>query len=173
MSEAASTRPPRTISGKLFAVPFAMVVLFLLWLVFSMAVRFQTIMKQLERTRGAWPAASVALFERYESFLDSNPQWNESQRSSLRKSLEEAKKVTQFDQQSPKFAQMEQSVRNSNLPQDFLQNHDMADTVLEVMRLDREREQLQSDFVGRATVYGLRLNLPPIFVLQTENRPKQ
>lgn len=172
MSEAATTRPPRTIPGKLFAVPFAVVVLFLLWLVFSMAVRFQTIMKQLERTRGAWPAASVSLFDRYESFLESSSDWSEPQREALRRGIEDAKKVTQFDQQSPKFRLLEQLVRESNLPKDIVASRDFTDSVLDVMQLDRERELLQSDFVGRATVYGLRLKLPPIFDLQTPTRPK-
>lgn len=173
MSEVATTRPPRTIPGKLFAIPFAVVVLFLLWLVFSMAVRFQTIMKQLERTRGAWPAASVSLFERYESLINTNPAWTESQRDALRREIDDAKKVTQFDQQSPKFYRLEQLVRDSGHPQDVVSSHEFPESVLDVIRLDRERELLQNDFVGRATVYGLRLKLPPIFDLQTPNRPKQ
>ncbi len=48
----------RGIPGKWFALPFGIVLLFAVWLVVSMAFRFQAIMKQLEATREVWPKAA-------------------------------------------------------------------------------------------------------------------
>lgn len=168
MSEAVSSPPPRTISGKLFAIPFAIVILFLLWLVFSMAVRFQTIMQQLERTRSAWPAASAALFERYETLLAADVRLDDSLQSQLKNDLEDAKKVTRFDQQSPLLHSIEQAVLGDQQARQVLERMGLPDPVLEVLRLDKERELLQDDFVGKATVYGLRLKLPPVFDIDSD-----
>ncbi len=169
MSEAVPGPSPRTIPGKLFAIPFAVVVLFLLWLVFSMAVRFQTIMQQLERTRSAWPAASASLFERYESLLAEDVKLDDSLRSRIRTDLQDARKVTQFDQQSPLLYSLEQSIQEDQQARELVDRIGVADSVLEVLRLDKERSSLQSDFVGQATVNGLRLKLPPVFDLHVNS----
>lgn len=169
MSEAVPGPPPRTIPGKLFAIPFAIIVLFLLWLVFSMAVRFQTIMRQLERTRSTWPAASASLLQRYESLLAVDSGVEDSLRSQIQTDLQNAKKVTQFDQQSPLLSSIERSVHNNQQARQTVDRIGIPESVLEVVRLDKERKSLQTDFVGQATVYGLRLKLPPVFDLNADS----
>lgn len=173
MSEVVPGPHPRTIPGKLFAIPFAVVVLFLLWLVFSMAVRFQTIMRQLERTRSAWPAASASLIERYESLLSAQASLDGPLRSQIEKEIQEAKKVTQFDQQSQLLHSIEQAILKDQQARGMIDQMAVTDSVLEVQRLDKQRELLQSDFVGQATVNGLRLKLPPIFEIHASNGHSQ
>ena len=157
---------PRGIPGRLFFIPFSLVLAFLLWLVFSMAVRFQTIMTQLETTRAAWPAASSLFTSRYAAIDES---WQQSEEwkqrfSELRKQFLSS---TQFDSQSLAIKRLEELLAQDRggLP-NVGKLDSLRPELAKVQKLEEQRQRLQSDFVGKCTVAGLRLKLPPVFLLQ-------
>jgi hypothetical protein len=156
----------RGIPGRLFVIPFSLVLAFLLWLVFSMAVRFQTIMTQLETTRTAWPAASNLFSARYAAIDAAGQQpdeWKE-QFLDLRKQFLAS---TQFDSQSQVIKKMEELIvqHGASLPNAVVLDPHQPE-LSKVREHETRRLSLQSDFVGKCTVAGLRLKLPPVFVLQ-------
>jgi len=153
----------RLIPGRLFAIPFVIVLVFLLWLVFSMANRFQGIMKQLDATRAAWPNASAAFLERVESMDKTvKEQLGNDLVSKLSALQAETKSSTQFDQQSRAVADMYKLVGSRAELKNSLNHPEVL--FEEVIASEKLRESLQSDFVGRCTVSGLQLKLPPVFV---------
>jgi hypothetical protein len=158
--------PPRGIPGRLFVIPFSLVLAFLLWLVFSMAVRFQTIMTQLETTRAAWPAASNLFSARYTA-IDAESQkpdeWKE-QFLDLRKQFLAS---TQFDSQSQVIHRLEELLaKHREQVPNIGELDSLQPELAKVRQLEEQRQTLQSDFVGKCTVSGLRLKLPPVFLLQ-------
>lgn len=158
--------PPRGIPGRLFVIPFGLVLAFLLWLVFSMAVRFQTIMRQLETTRAAWPAASNLFSARYaaiDAAVQQPDEW-EKQFLDLRKQFLAS---TQFDSQSQVINRLEELLaKNREQVPDIGELDSLQPELAKVRQLEEQRQTLQSDFVGKCTVSGLRLKLPPVFLLQ-------
>ena len=64
-----------TLSGRAAMVPFVIILVLGLVFVLSIAIQFQRIMTQLDRSRSVWPRAQLALADRYRNandFLDSN-----------------------------------------------------------------------------------------------------
>ncbi|MFN9642744.1 MAG: hypothetical protein ACK56W_22370 [Pirellula sp.] len=157
---------PRGIPGRLFVIPFSFVLAFLLWLVFSMAVRFQTIMTQLETTRAAWPAASNLFSARYAAIdaVGQQPEEWKEQFLDLRKQFLAS---TQFDSQSQVINRLEELIAKHREHVPNIGDLDSLQPELaKVRQLEKQRQTLQSDFVGKCTISGLRLKLPPVFLLQ-------
>lgn len=156
----------RGIPGRLFVIPFSIALVFLLWLVFSMAVRFQTIMRQLETTRAAWPAASNLFSARYAS-IDAGGQQPDEWKDQFVDLRKEFLSSTQFDSQSQVIKKMEELIvqHGASLPNAVVLDPHQPE-LSKVREHEARRLSLQSDFVGKCTVAGLRLKLPPVFVLQ-------
>lgn len=161
--------PPRGIPGKWFALPFGMVLLFAVWLVVSMAFRFQAIMKQLEATREAWPKAALVMqdyFDKVASNLQvaSEPSsvnsegWDDCRSRFSQSSI--------FDDQSLAAKEMIGLAMTVAGDKSLLEKVSTDETVKLVSESERKRSQLQSGIVGWCTVEGLRLKLPPLFVLE-------
>lgn len=161
--------PPRGIPGKWFALPFGMVLLFAVWLVVSMAFRFQAIMKQLEATREVWPKAAIAMHSHFNAVSSELQAATESSRS-LSKDLEERlsrfSQSSIFDEQSITAKEMLDLVSTSSSDKSFIEKLSTDETVKLVVKSERMRSQLQSGIVGWCTVEGLRLKLPPLFVME-------
>ena len=156
----------RGIPGRLFVIPFAILLVFLLWLVFSMAVRFQTIMSQLETTRAAWPAASNVFTARYAT-IDAAKQQPEEWKAQFEDLRKQFLSSTQFDSQSQVIKKLEAGLLKHRENVAGLVDVDPhLPELAKVRELEQKRLALQSDFVGKCTVAGLRLKLPPVFVLQ-------
>lgn len=160
------------VPGKVFVIPFAVILLFLLWLVFSMAVRFQAIMGQLEKSRAAWPAVAQQLKSRYESIekgaVELPPEiWKPFAEQKL---LFDAS--TQFDLQVGHALEMEQLLGRESVAKQLPSNLAAVDTeeVRKLVSLEEQREKLQNGFVGGCTMGGLRLKLPPFFQPVKANR---
>ncbi|XZE21332.1 hypothetical protein SH449x_001232 [Pirellulaceae bacterium SH449] len=151
--------PPRAIPGKWFALPFGMLLLFSLWLVVSMAFRFQAIMKQLEDSREVWPKAAAI----YRDVLDeisresSSDAWQDVKSAFTKSSI--------FDEQSVAVKQL--LVKLASDPSERIATEKMKEReeIIAVEQSERTRAQLQSGIVGWCTVKGLRLKLPPLFLL--------
>jgi hypothetical protein len=153
------SRPPRGIPGKWFALPFGFALLFSLWLVVSMATRFQAIMKQLESSRELWPKAAAIYREALEDISRESPSefWTELKRDFAKSSI--------FDEQSVAAKQFLESIKrdsNSSSATELIRGRK---EILAVEESERTREQLQSGIVGWCTLKGLRLKLPPLFLL--------
>ncbi len=190
MNSGTSVDPNRSVSGKVFVVPFAILILFLLWLVFSIAVRFQTIMTQMDQTRTTWPATVAKLNARYDAIEQSMKTGNvttEPTSTSItapaagepgptsallpaaswdqfKRLRTESKRFSQFEQQSVIISQIENLLdahAETKLPDELKSD----ESVRELLQSEKERDELQSGFVGRSTMFSLRLQLPPIFSL--------
>lgn len=166
MTDQQSISPPRGIPGKWFALPFGMVLLFAVWLVVSMAFRFQAIMRQLETTREVWPRAAIVIRthanELSEAVL-SSPESNSSNSKSWDDCIVSFSKSSIFDEQSisaKELIEITKAIDKSSIEKIF-----GDETFKSVSESERKRSQLQSGIVGWCTVKGLRLKLPPLFIM--------
>lgn len=161
-----------TVPGKVFVIPFAVILLFLLWLVFSMAVRFQAIMRQLEKSRAAWPAVAQQLKARYESIDKAAAELPPE----IQKPFAEQKLLfdssTQFDLQVGHVLEMEQLLGRGSVAKQLPSELSNVDTeeIRKLASLEEQRANLQNGFVGGCTMGGLRLRLPPFFRLPNASR---
>ena len=156
---------PRGLSGRLFVVPFVLVLVVLGLLMFAVAARFQTIMSLLEESRSLWPTASQELGLRYDrlnehfedvSVADAVKQdWISNQW--------EFKASSQFDRQSIASQMIENRIRQSldefhRVAADF-----EKPSILKLREVEGRRKKSQEGILGWLTVQGLRLKLPPIY----------
>jgi hypothetical protein len=74
---------------------------------------------------------------------------------------------TQFDSQSLAIKRLEELLAQDRggLP-NVGKLDSLRPELAKVQKLEEQRQRLQSDFVGKCTVAGLRLKLPPVFLLQ-------
>lgn len=161
--------PPRGIPGKWFALPFGMVLLFAVWLVVSMAFRFQAIMKQLEATREAWPKAAIAMRAHFDDVSSKLQVASEPSRLNSQdwdNCLARFAQSSIFDDQSVPAKDMISIVKTISGSDSLLEKLATDETVKLVSESERKRSQLQSGIVGWCTVEGLRLKLPPLFVME-------
>ena len=166
------SKHPGGISGRLFVLPFVGVLVFLGFLTFSMAVRFQSIMARLEEVRSVWPIASVELSQRYdrlnETFAGSNvgktiiAEWESKRR--------EFKVSSQFDRQSAASLVIEnQIVRSLEGNQRSISDFELPG-ISKLLEAENRRRTAQNGIIGWLTVQGLRLKLPPIYEPLSNNR---
>lgn len=160
-----NTNQPVGLPGRLFVVPFVVVLVLLGVVLFAVAARFQTIMAQLEEARSLWPNASAELGMRYDRLNElfevgsigdaAHEDWTINQR--------EFRASSQFDRQSSVSLLIENQIRQS------LKDFQRADSdfempgILKLREVERRRKKSQHDITGWLTVQGLRLKLPPIY----------
>lgn len=164
MADQQPLTPPRGIPGKWFALPFGIVLLFAVWLVVSMAFRFQAIMKQLEATREVWPKAANVIRDHLNDSLSSDaasgsvsPSWDDC--------LKRFSKSSIFDEQSLAAKEAIEMMNAQQQAADRLAKLRENEILKAVTDSELKRSQLQAGIVGWCTVNGLRLKLPPVFVL--------
>jgi len=166
------SKHPAGISGRLFVLPFVGVLVFLGFLTFSMAVRFQSIMAILEEVRSVWPNASSELSQRYDrlnkTFAGSNvaetikEEWESKRR--------EFKVTSQFDRQSVASLVIEnQIVRSLEGSQQISADFELPG-ISKLLEAENRRRTAQNGIIGWLTVQGLRLKLPPIYEPLSNNR---
>ena len=168
MTDQQSLSPPRGIPGKWFALPFGMVLLFAVWLVVSMAFRFQAIMRQLEATREVWPRAAVIIRTNVTNSSQtqlSSAELSNSNTNAWDDCLARFSKSSIFDEQSIAAREIIEMVKSVTSEKSALERVFADETFKSVLESERKRSQLQSGIVGWCTVKGLRLKLPPLFVL--------
>ena len=163
----------RGIPGKWFTLPFGFVLLFSVWLVISMAFRFQAIMKQLEASRDLWPRAA----EEIRSFLtetssiagsatdESTSNQASNNPSEWQQVLSKFSNSNLFDEQSIAAREFIVMARKDATSHSSIASLLAKESLRSVAVSELKRSQLQSGIVGWCTMEGLRLKLPPIFVL--------
>lgn len=170
-------KKPASISGKAFALPFVVVLIFLVYLMFAVAVRFQTIMARLEEVRSLWPNASKELVPRYERLngFVANASVSESVKKEWEADWQEFGMSSQFDRQSVASLQIESLLEMAALD---LRNDDAANSgsdfsspgISKLIEAESRRKIAQNGAIGWLTVQGLRLKLPPIYEPLAKNQ---
>ena len=170
-------KKPASISGKAFALPFVVVLIFLVYLMFAVAVRFQTIMARLEEVRSLWPNASKELVPRYERLngFVANASVSESVKKEWEADWQEFGMSSQFDRQSVASLQIESLLEMAALD---LRNDDAANSgsdfsspgISKLIEAESRRTIAQNGAIGWLTVQGLRLKLPPIYEPLAKNQ---
>jgi Na+-transporting methylmalonyl-CoA/oxaloacetate decarboxylase gamma subunit len=170
-------RQPVSISGKAFALPFIVVLVFLVYLMFAVAVRFQTIMARLEEVRSLWPNASKELVPRYErlSSIVANAPVPESIKKEWETGCKEFGVSSQFDRQSVASLQIESQWRRAAI--DSISADSVGSSsdfslpgVSKLIEAESHRKSAQNGAIGWLTIQGLRLKLPPIYEPLAKNR---
>ncbi|MCU0712350.1 MAG: hypothetical protein MUC43_09835 [Pirellula sp.] len=160
--------PPRGIPGKWFVLPFGMVLLFAVWLVVSMAFRFQAIMRQLEATREVWPKAALVIRNHLSDTTHAAQSVAEAgsfDAKAWEDCMARFAKSSMFDEQSIVAKEIFQLVQSDPSRKSSLGTLLTDETLKSVASSELKRAQLQSGIVGWCTLQGLRLKLPPLFVL--------
>lgn len=164
MADQQPSIPPRGIPGKWFALPFGIVLLFAVWLVVSMAFRFQAIMKQLETTREVWPKAANVIRDHLKDSSQSNAATGPVSQS-WDDCLKRFSKSSIFDEQSLAAKEAIKMMNANQGAANILDKLRESEILRTVTDSELKRSQLQAGIVGWCTVNGLRLKLPPVFVL--------
>ena len=163
-------KQPARISGKAFALPFIVVLIFLVYLMFAVAVRFQTIMARLEEVRSLWPNASKELVPRYERLngFVANASVSESVKKEWEADWQEFGMSSQFDRQSVASLQIESQLKMAAL--DLIKDAAASNGsdfsspgISKLIEAESRRKSAQNGAIGWLTVQGLRLKLPPIY----------
>ena len=165
-----SRKQPSSISGKAFALPFVVVLVFLCYLMFAVAVRFQTIMARLEEVRSLWPNASRELVPRYDRLNDffKHAEIPESVKKEWESNRQEFGVSSQFDRQSVASSQIENQF---GIAATGSSSDDLASTssefalpgISKLIEAESRRKVAQNGAIGWLTIQGLRLKLPPIY----------
>jgi len=156
---------PRGIPGRVFVIPFVLVTVALGILMFSVAIRFQTIMTRLEESRSLWPEASKELEPRYarinENQISSKAsqvsveEWESGRKAFLVSSL--------FDRQSNASIALEHQIAKSLSASDRNLSDFESPNISKLIEAERRRRVSQDDMIGWLTVQSLRLKLPLIY----------
>ena len=156
---------PLGIPGRLFVGPFVLVTVVLGVLMFSIAMRFQTIMARLEEVRSLWPNASQELAPRYdrinENLIKSNVALAVKEEWELGRQAFQASGL--FDRQSTVSVALERQIA-STLPalERNLSDFD-SPGIAKLLEAEQRRKVSQDDMIGWLTVQSLRLKLPSIY----------
>jgi len=132
---------------------------------FSVAMRFQTIMTRLEESRSLWPNATQELESRYErinvSLIKANvglavkEEWESGRKAFLVSGL--------FDRQSTASISLERQIAKSlSGPEQNLSDFELPG-ISKLIEAEQRRRVSQDDMIGRLTVQSLRLKLPSIY----------
>lgn len=163
-------KQPGSISGKAFALAFVVLLVFLCYLMFAVAVRFQTIMARLEEVRSLWPNASRELVPRYDRLNDfvANAEIPESIKKEWEANRQDFGVSSQFDRQSVASARIEDQLRTTAIvtkSSDPISSDPEFESpgISKLMEAESRRKTAQSGPIGWLTVQGLRLRLPPIY----------
>ena len=170
-SPVSSGKRPLGISGRLFVVPFVLVTAVLGVLMFSVAMRFQTIMARLEEVRSLWPNASQELEPRYERISDNlmksnvapavKEEWESGRQAFLVSGL--------FDRQSTASIALERQIEKAlSASERDLSDFD-SPGISKLLEAEQRRRVSQDDMIGWLTVQSLRLKLPLIYDPRASN----
>ncbi len=155
-----------TIPGKAFVGPFLVLLVVTLAVTLSISLQFQAIMQRLDLARSVWPAASTELSRRYADIdsvmgRDGNG-WSEESTQQWRQAYAAFRETSQYDRQLPHAAQLEDLIAaQSSATATPLPDAPAIDALraAEVRRLDA-----QTSWIGRCTIFALRLKLPNTFI---------
>lgn len=156
---------PLGIPGRLFVGPFVLVTVVLGVLMFSVAMRFQTIMTRLEEVRSLWPKASQELAPRYDRINENLTKANVP--PAVKEEWESGRQAFQasglFDRQSTVSVALERQIASS-LPaaERNLSDFD-SPGIAKLIEAEQRRKVSQGDMIGWLTVQSLRLKLPSIY----------
>ena len=164
-------RIPGAISGRWFAVGFAIVLVLGVVIGFSVVVRFQKIMTTLDEVRRLWPHASAMLEDRYQQVdlvlenlenleADSKEErtFNPNEWQRIRN---EFKASTLYDVQVRLIPELETMAANHLKTIGNSKAFDpMRKSIVDFVQADRHLEGLQSDFIGWLCMRLLALNIP-------------
>jgi hypothetical protein len=160
-----SRERPRGIPGRLFVFPFVLVTVVLGILMFSVAMRFQTIMARLEEVRSLWPNASQELEPRYKRISDNLMSSNVTPavKEEWESGLQAFHLSGLFDRQSAASIALERQIEkaqsvSARSPSDF----DLPG-ISKLLQAEQRRRESQDDMIGWLTVQSLRLKLPLIY----------
>ena len=145
-------------------VPFVLVTVVLGGLMFSVAMRFQTIMARLEEVRSLWPNASEELGQRYERINEALVRSNGASTKEEWESVRQAFYFSNlFDRQSAVSIAVEQQIAKSlSAPDRNLSDFELPG-ISKLLDAEQRRKISQDDLIGRLTVQSLRLQLPSIY----------
>ncbi|MBM3966549.1 MAG: hypothetical protein FJ308_16015 [Planctomycetes bacterium] len=181
--------PPRGLSirGRHFVGPFVVGLLILLAITLSIALQFQTIMRQLDESRTLWPAASVELSHRYAEFdrlvhsassttIEGPSKELSKDRASWSAEYAAFRETTQYDRQCPhainleRFIRSRESVSSQSLTAqttstqvDPIPPLPHSEAIDRFLQSEQRRVTAQTNTIGRWTIFSLRLKLPEAF----------
>lgn len=181
--------PPHGLSirGRYFVGPFVIGLLILLVITLSIALQFQTIMRQLDESRTLWPAASAELSHRYAEFdrlvhsasstrAEGRFKEPSNERASWSAEYAAFRETTQYDRQCPHAINLERFIRSgesvSSQALTEPAKSTQADTLLPLphseamdrfLQSEQRRVTAQTSTIGRWTIFSLRLKLPEAF----------
>jgi len=162
-----------TLSGRAAVVPFVLILILGLVFVLSIAIQFQRIMTQLDRSRSVWPRAQLVLADRYRNandFVDDN------------RFLAHPISITDWRNQQIKFRetvqfdrQVESAIELEKMLMSFISDPKTAEEAKatlstsnedleKLLESERIRNAAQTSFLGRWTMFLLRLKTPPVFL---------
>jgi hypothetical protein len=167
MSSQEPQNAARGIPGKWFVIPFTIILVFVGWLVISMAVRFEAITEQLNETRSAWPRAAEVYAQGFALIEAEQSKASSDSRAAVTTQKTEMSKTTLFDRQSVKVKELLGTIEDDRESRLLLAQFQSHEALQELDKSEKRREQLQSGIVGWFTVEGLRLKLPPVFRIES------
>ena len=158
-------KKPLGIPGRFFVFPFVLVTVALGVLMFSVAMRFQTIMARLEEVRSLWPNASQELEPRYKRISDNLMSSNVAPavKEEWESGLQAFHLSGLFDRQSAASIALERQIEKAlsvseRSPSDF-----NLPGISKLLQAEQRRRASQDDMIGWLTVQSLRLKLPLIY----------
>jgi hypothetical protein len=162
-----------TLSGRAAVVPFVVILILGLLFVLSIAVQFQRIMTQLDRSRSVWPRAQLVLADRYRNANDflvtnrflANPISITDWRNQQIKFHENV----QFDRQVESAIELEKMLRSfiadpKTASEAQVTLATSSEDLEKLVESERLRNAAQTSFLGRWTMFFLRLKTPPVFL---------
>ncbi len=163
---------PSGIPGRFFVFPFVLVTVVLGVLMFSVAMRFQTIMVRLEEVRSLWPNASQELAPRYERLSDNL--MNSNVTPAVKEEWESGRQAFHvsglFDRQSTASIALERQIAKSLSVSDRNLSDFDSPSISKLLEAEQRRRVSQDDMIGWLTVQSLRLKLPLIYDPLASNR---
>ncbi len=162
-----------TLSGRAAVVPFVIILVLGLVFVLSIAIQFQRIMTQLDRSRSVWPRAQLALADRYRNandFLDANRFLaNPISITDWRNQQIKFRETVQFDRQVESAIELEKMLQSFETDPKTAEEAKITlatsnEDLDKLVESERIRNDVQTSFLGRWTMFLLRLKTPPVFL---------
>lgn len=162
-----------TLSGRAAVLPFVIILVLGLVFVLSVAIQFQRIMTQLDRSRSVWPRAQLALADRYRNandFLDANRFLaNPISITDWRNQQIKFRETVQFDRQVESAIELEKMLLSFESDPKTAEEAKITlaisnEDLEKLVESERIRNDVQTSILGRWTMFLLRLKTPPVFL---------
>lgn len=162
-----------TLSGRAAVLPFVIILVLGLVFVLSVAIQFQRIVTQLDRSRSVWPRAQLALADRYRNandFLDANRFLaNPISITDWRNQQIKFRETVQFDRQVESAIELEKMLLSFESDPKTAEEAKITlaisnEDLEKLVESERIRNDVQTSFLGRWTMFLLRLKTPPVFL---------